>query len=109
MRIGEETGLWLIDTDRKNSQRRRIRGLGRFSWEEILMCMSTEGRSRRGAVAYIKAFGCYCNTASKTNKTGVGCVAPTSPLSWPRNRHTYQNEKATHQTVNTQSFPAQRF
>lgn len=45
-------------------------------------------------------------TASKPNKTGMGCTAPTSPLSWARNRHISQNENATHKTVNTQSFPA---
>lgn len=64
MRIGEEKGLWLRDTDGESSQRRRIRGLGRFSWEEILMCVPMEERSRSSAAAYIKAFGCYCDTHS---------------------------------------------
>lgn len=76
MRTGEEKGLWLIDTDGKSSQRRRIRGFGRFSWEEILMCASVEKRSRRGAAAYIKAFGCYCDTHSlkaKRNRSGLRC------------------------------------
>lgn len=74
MRVGEEKGRWLIDTDRKSSQRRRIRGLGRFSWEEILMCVPMEEGSRRGAAAYIKAFGCYSDTHSlkaKQNRNGL--------------------------------------
>lgn len=38
------------------------------------MCLSTEEGSRRGAAAYIKAFGCYCDTYSlkaKRNRSGL--------------------------------------
>lgn len=55
----EEKRLWVIDTDGKSSKRRRIRGLGRFSWEDILMSLSMKERSRRGAAAYTKALGCH--------------------------------------------------
>lgn len=40
MGIEEEKRLWLIDTDGKSSKRRRIRSLGRFSREDILMSLS---------------------------------------------------------------------
>lgn len=45
-------------------------------------------------------------TASESNETGVGCAAPTSALPRWRKGDTRQNEKATHKTVNTQSFQA---
>lgn len=64
MGIEEEKRLWLTGTDEKSSKRRRIRGLGRFSWEDILMSLSMEERSRRGAAVYNEAFGCCCDSHS---------------------------------------------
>ena len=64
MGLEEEKRLWLTDTDGKSSKRRRIRGPGRFSWEDILMSLSMEERSRRGAAAYAEAFGCCCDSHS---------------------------------------------
>lgn len=65
--MGTEEGkrLWLTDTDKKSSKRRRIRGLGRFSWEDILMSLSMkERRRRRSAAAYTEAFRCFCDSYS---------------------------------------------
>lgn len=70
------------------------------------MYVPMEERSRRGAAAYIKAFGCYCDTHSlkaKQNRSGLHSPYLSSVMA---EEHTYQNEKATHKTVNTQSFPA---
>lgn len=71
------------------------------------MCVPMEQRSRRGAAAYVKAFGCYCDTDSlkaKQNKSGLHSPCLSSVMA---EEHIHQNEKATtHKTVNTQSFPA---
>lgn len=108
MGIVEEKRLRLIDTDGKSSKRRRIRGLGRFSWEDILMTLSMEERSRRGAAVYTEAFGCCCDSHRlKAERKGRGLRSSYLSSATAEERgHTHQNEKATHKTVNTQSFQA---